>query len=375
MTTREQMTPTEVVTEVLRALNEQRWNDVAQYIDPLQLQEMLDRERESARRDAQPSKGMTVEDYQRNNPDAPLADAELLGGMLRSRALNSQIRFAAEAAAPEAVEFLPHFHSELYSPRTTVQGEVVRDDVAFVLYTWGSDPGNTTPNTLTLFRRPGGWGLVPSGEMFFEGGMWGWVDGKSGAQRPTGLAVTQRPWTSRTFDHQLSVDLFPSVLERFRSGPAGVTQIIAITPQRALTAKPGGKWSIQEHIGHLADLEELGERRLADFQARAEVLSAADMSNRKTEEARHNEANVWIPMQSFMEARAELVAKLEALPEEVIAHVALHPRLQRPMNVVEWVYFMCEHDDHHLAKMRAQAIELSGEIWDEVFGKTQSNAK
>jgi hypothetical protein len=205
--------------------------------------------------------------------------------------------------------------------------------------------------------------------MFFEGGhMWGWMDGKGGFQRPKGLAVSQHPWTSRVFDHQLSVDLFPSVLERFRSGPSGVTQIITITPQRALTAKPAGKWSIQEHIGHLADLEELGERRLADFQARAEVLTAADMSNRKTEDARHNEANVWTPMQNFMEARAELVAKLEALPADVIAHVALHPRLQRPMNVVEWMFFMCEHDDHHLAKMRAQAIELTAEIWDEVFG-------
>ena len=135
-----------------------------------------------------------------------------------------------------------------------------------------------------------------------------------------------------------------------------------------IDSEAGWQWSIQEHIGHLADLEELGERRLADFQARAEVLTAADMSNRKTEDARHNEANVWTPMQNFMEARAELVAKLEALPADVIAHVALHPRLQRPMNVVEWMFFMCEHDDHHLAKMRAQAIELTAEIWDEVFG-------
>ena len=93
------------------------------------------------------------------------------------------------------------------------------------------------------------------------------------------------------------------------------------------------------------------------------------MSNRKTEEAKHNESDTTMLHQSFNDAREALVAKLAALPADVIAHVALHPRLQRPMNVVEWLYFMCEHDDHHLAKMRAQSIELSGQIWDRVFGR------
>jgi hypothetical protein len=88
------------------------------------------------------------------------------------------------------------------------------------------------------------------------------------------------------------VDLIPSVLERFRGTPARIDEIIGITPQRALTAEPDGKWSIQEHLGHLLDLEELGERRHADFEARAQMLTAADMSNRKTEEAKHNEVNI-----------------------------------------------------------------------------------
>jgi hypothetical protein len=48
------------------------------------------------------------------------------------------------------------------------------------------------------------------------------------------------------------------------------------------------KWSIQEQAGHLLDLEELGMKRLDDFEAGRETLVAADMDNRKTHEANHN---------------------------------------------------------------------------------------
>ena len=187
--------------------------------------------------------------------------------------------------------------------------------------------------------------------------------------RPRSLAVSQMQWTARTFDHKLPPELFPALLERFRGTPARVHELLQSGPTRTLTAKPNGKWSIQEHLGHLFDLEELGERRLVDYQNKATVLTAADMSNRKTDEAHHNEARLWELEDNFREARAALVEKLAALPKDVIAHVAQHPRLQRPMNVVEWMFFMCEHDDHHLAAMRAQMTELTQELWDEVFGE------
>jgi hypothetical protein len=29
-----------------------------------------------------------------------------------------------------------------------------------------------------------------------------------------------------------------------------------------------------------------------------------------------------------------------------------HPRLRRPLRLVDWLYFLAEHDDHHLAKAR-----------------------
>ena len=164
--------------------------------------------------------------------------------------------------------------------------------------------------------------------------------------------IQQAAWTSRRFDHVLEVNLFPAVLERFRSTPGRVEEAFSALPDSLRTARRNAAWSIQEHLGHLLDLEELGERRLLDYQAHAPVLVAADMSNRKTQEADHNAASWSELLDRFRAARARIVQQLEALPPESVAHVAQHPRLQRPMNVVEWVYFMCEHDDHHLAKMR-----------------------
>jgi hypothetical protein len=165
-------------------------------------------------------------------------------------------------------------------------------------------------------------------------------------------AVRQAAWTSRKFDHVLAVDLFPGVLERFRSTPGRIDESFSSLPASIRTQRVDDKWSIQEHLGHLLDLEQLGEQRLEDYRARAKVLSAADMSNRKTHEANHNTAAWSDLLDRFRTEREALVRQLESLPLEVIAHVALHPRLQRPMNVVEWVYFMAEHDDHHLAKIR-----------------------
>jgi hypothetical protein len=393
------MTPTEVVIEVLRALDEQRWNDVAQFVDPLRLQELLDRELRRGRLDGKPWTPLTADDYRRQQPDMPLevaeymakqsqknvevyarlerkrfdvddlsdldsmSQAEQLGRWLRSRDPNIQLRSVVEVTAPEQAEFRPDIPR---APRSVV-GELVRDDTAFVLYVAHWHGPETMASMVTLAKSPVGWAVIPRGDLFYGGDSGYFIDRTS--QRPVSLAVDQMAWTARRFDQQLPVELFPSVLERFRGTPTRVAGIIGGAPQRVLTAKPGGKWSIQEHLGHLLDLEELGERRLADFQARAEVLTAADMSNRKTEEAQHNEANEWNLQIAFAKAREELVANLAVLRTADIAHVALHPRLQRPMNVVEWVYFMCEHDDHHLARMRAQCIHLTAEIWDRVFGQ------
>src|SRR5688500_18365818 len=116
-------------------------------------------------------------------------------------------------------------------------------------------------------------------------------------------------WADRRFEFSLPVGAFPCVLARLRGAPARIEDPVRGPPRDLLTKRTQDAWSIQEHIGHLLHLEELGERRIADFLARAPVLTAADMSNRKTHEAHHNARDTSQLLAQFRTERGALVAR------------------------------------------------------------------
>jgi hypothetical protein len=163
---------------------------------------------------------------------------------------------------------------------------------------------------------------------------------------------TQLNWVERKFKFDFPVEIFPSILERFRGTPVRLEEITKDLSEEVLTFKPNGKWSIKEHAGHLIDLEELGEKRLDDYMNGKKILSPADMSNKKTHEADHNQKNVNELLNEFRSAREHIIKRLENLAKEEAAVTSLHPRLNQKMRIIDWVYFMSEHDDHHLTKIR-----------------------
>lgn len=161
--------------------------------------------------------------------------------------------------------------------------------------------------------------------------------------------VQRMRWVEREFEFNLPVGVFPCVIERLRGTPARLVELTRGLTREELTAKPGGLWSIQEQAGHLWDLDGLHEGRLEDYARGVEVLRAADMRNRKTEEAGHNDARLEEILAAFRAARQRFVRRLEALNDTEVATSALHPRLQKQMRVIDMAYFTAEHDDHHLA--------------------------
>lgn len=157
----------------------------------------------------------------------------------------------------------------------------------------------------------------------------------------------------------LPTTMHPFVLERLRGTPARVEEKIRSIPRAALTRRDGNRWSIQEHIGHLLDLDELHAGRLDDYLAAARVLRAADMTNRKTWNAEHNARPVEEILRAFREERARFVARLDAWPSTAWGMTAEHPRLKLPMRVIDLAYFVAEHDDHHLAWMTELARAIA----------------
>ena len=158
-------------------------------------------------------------------------------------------------------------------------------------------------------------------------------------------------WTDRKFDFSFPVELFPEMIERLRGTPARLEDQIGSLPEDVVRRRDGERWSMQENAGHLLDLESLVAQRLDEYLRGATELHAADMTNRKTYEAQHNDVGRSIILQTFREQRGGLVKQLDGLEPEVFGRAAHHPRLDVPMRLVDMIYFQAEHDDFHLTRI------------------------
>ena len=157
-------------------------------------------------------------------------------------------------------------------------------------------------------------------------------------------------WFDRKFASVPAVG-FPNVCVRLRGTPARLKEMLRGVSRDVLIRKPDGKWSAQEHAGHLLDLEPLWLARVEDYIAGRDELTVADITNRRTTEANHNAAALEEILAKFRAVRGDLLKRLDELDPAVFSRSAIHPRLKQPMRLVDHLYFLAEHDDHHLAKI------------------------
>jgi uncharacterized damage-inducible protein DinB len=161
--------------------------------------------------------------------------------------------------------------------------------------------------------------------------------------------MQRRVWFDRRFVLGLPPEALPDIVERLRGTPPRLEERVAGLTPSLLTAREDRRWSIQENVGHLGDLERLWLGRLDDFAAGRPTLRAADLQNRVTWDADHNTRELAGLLREFRQLRSELVARIEALAPDELSREAAHPRLGQPMTVVDHCFFVAEHDDHHLA--------------------------
>jgi uncharacterized damage-inducible protein DinB len=167
------------------------------------------------------------------------------------------------------------------------------------------------------------------------------------------------PWFDRTFRLDLPLEMQAVVLERLRGTPARLEENLSGCPDDLLTQRLEDRWSVQENAGHLVDLEELWAGRTDDFLANRETLREADLSNRKTHEAGHNESPCAPVLAAFRGHRQQWLQRLESLSAQDFARSALHPRLSQPMRLLDLCFFVAEHDDHHLSRITQLKSMLS----------------
>jgi len=158
-------------------------------------------------------------------------------------------------------------------------------------------------------------------------------------------------WFDRKFEFSFPVELLPNLLARLRGTPARLEETLRGCSRKILTRKPEEKWSAQEHAGHLLDLEPLWLARVGDYVAASDQLTPTDLRNRKTDEANHNARPLEQILTEFREARERLLRRVDELDASLFARAIPHPRLKTPMRLVDHLYFVAEHDDHHLARI------------------------
>ena len=181
------------------------------------------------------------------------------------------------------------------------------------------------------------------------------LESKQGTDDETtvkGQAMTSVPlWFERKFDFTFPIENYPNLRMRLWGTPRRLEELVRGVPHHVMIEKAAGKWSAQEHAGHLADLEPLWLLRVEDFLAEVSTLAIADLTNRKTDEANHNARTLGEVLADFRDARRRLLDRVEQLSPQAFRGTRLHPRLKQPMRLVDHLYFVAEHDDHHLAKI------------------------
>ena len=114
-----------------------------------------------------------------------------------------------------------------------------------------------------------------------------------------------------------------------------------------LVLKNEDSWSIVENVGHILDLEPLWFGRLSDILNGEKVMREADLENKKTHNANHNQNDVWKILMEFESSRRQTLESLKTLDDDDLLLSSLHPRLMQPMRIIDLFYFVAEHDEHH----------------------------
>ena len=162
------------------------------------------------------------------------------------------------------------------------------------------------------------------------------------------MIIQQTPWFQRSFHFDFPVGLFPVIFSRLEGSIFRLYSLLSNADDELCSHNANG-WSVKEHVGHLFDLEDLWWKRLQDFQQGKALLTATDLNNQKTKEAKHNEKTLEKLVEQFTAERQKILETVYGFDESLLTRTSVHPRLNQPMRLVDSLYFVAEHDDHHIS--------------------------
>lgn len=166
--------------------------------------------------------------------------------------------------------------------------------------------------------------------------------------------MTQIKWTwfERDFDFEFPAEKMPDITERLRCTPLRTQATVENLDESQLHFRESeNTWSVKENVAHISDLEPLWIGRIEDILMRAETMRAADLTNATTFGADHHACSIEQVLARVSSKRADLLRLIESLDPVDWSMSSLHPRLEKPMRIVDLCLFIAEHDDYHLARI------------------------
>lgn len=154
------------------------------------------------------------------------------------------------------------------------------------------------------------------------------------------------PWFERNLRFGYTPEMLPFFLERLEGTIIRLEQKIRGIDNKILSQRWHDKWSIKENIGHLAEVDEVANKRIDEITSGATQMSPAVFEPKD-----YNPWPVEKVLDFFKKNRLSNVAKYRTLTAQQLMKSSLHPRLKVPMTPVDLAWFDAEHDDHHLVKI------------------------
>lgn len=151
------------------------------------------------------------------------------------------------------------------------------------------------------------------------------------------------PWFERNLKFGYPKEMLPFFLERLEGTIVRIQSKVKGIDDKVLSERWNGKWSVKQNIGHLAEVDEVANKRLDEM-----VAGISPMSPAVFEPQDYNPWPVEKVVEYFKASRVKNLEKYRSLRESDLLKPALHPRLKVMMTPVDLAWFDAEHDDHHL---------------------------
>lgn len=154
-------------------------------------------------------------------------------------------------------------------------------------------------------------------------------------------------WLERNFEFGLPLTMLPFYLERLQGTSARIEMKVKDIREEILSTKLDGKWSIKENIGHLADVDEIANKRIGEMLSGISPMTPAVIQPQKD----YNKKNIAEVVRHFDKNRKKNLDRYKSLSDDDLKKFSLHPRLKVNMTPVDLAFFDAEHDDHHLVRI------------------------